>query len=176
MMHVGIVGPCSSGPLKDYLPDSGGIDLGWGGPPVTNLVHTFLTRGHRVSVITLSPRVTDRIILRGPRLTYYVYPTRNKGRIRDLFKVERQGLKEGIILAKPDLLHSHWTYEFALACLEKDLPTIVTTHDNAFQVFRFNKDLYRLGRLYIQIQVLRKSRFITAVSPYIESAEIKINY
>jgi len=87
--------------------------------------------------------------------------------MRDLYKVERQGLREGIRLAKPDILHAHWTYEFALACLETDLATLVTCHDNAFRVLRFTRDLYRLGRLYLQVQVIKKARFLTAVSPYL---------
>jgi len=87
--------------------------------------------------------------------------------MRDLFEVERRGLREGISLAKPDVLHAHWTYEFALACMETDLPTVTTSHDNAFQQLRFSKDLYRLGRLAMQIMVLRKARFLTAESPYL---------
>jgi glycosyltransferase involved in cell wall biosynthesis len=86
--------------------------------------------------------------------------------MRDLFRVEREGLREGIRLARPDILHAHWTYEFAMACLETNLPVVITTHDNAFQQLRFSKDLYRLGRLYIQIKVIRKARFLTAESPY----------
>src|SRR5689334_4727761 len=112
-MHIGIVGPCSSGPLAEFLPAYSGIDLGWGGYSVVELVRALLRRGHRVSVITLSPDITDARLLRGPRLTYFVYPTRIKRRMRDLFRIERQYLKEGIVLAQPDLLHAHWTYEFA---------------------------------------------------------------
>lgn len=166
-MHIGIVGPCSSGPLAEFLPDDAGVDLGWGGFPIVNLVRTLIRRGHRVSVITLSPQVSDRRILKGPQLTYYVYPTRLKKRMRDLYHVERDNLREGIELARPDLLHAQWTYEFALACFETDLPTVVTIHDNAFRVLSLNRDLYRLGRLCLQISVLRKARFLTAVSPYV---------
>jgi glycosyltransferase involved in cell wall biosynthesis len=90
--------------------------------------------------------------------------------MRDLYKLERQGLREGIQLAKPDLLHAHWTYEFALASLETGLPTVITSHDNAFQQLRFSRDLYRLGRLYLQIRVIRQAHFVTAVSPYLASS------
>lgn len=169
-MHIGIVGPCSSGPLADFLPSSGGVDLGCGGYSVVELVRALIGRGHRVSVVTLSSELLEPRILTGPSLDYYAYPTRMKRRMRDLYKAEREGLKQGISLAKPDILHAHWTYEFALACLETDFPTIVTMRDNAFQVLRFNRDLYRLGRLYLQIKVLRKARFLTAVSPYIANA------
>jgi|SRR5579872_72746 len=166
-MHIGIVAPCSSGPLADLLPESEGVDLGCGAHFMATLVRALVGRRHRVSVITLSPQLKETRVLMGPGLTYYVYPMRIKGRMRDLFKSERKGLKENIRLAKPDLLHAHWTYEFALASLETGLPTLVTSHDNAFQVLRFTTDLFRLGRLYLQLQVLRQARFMTAVSPYI---------
>src|SRR5207248_961652 len=47
---------------------------------------------------------------------------------------------------------------------------LITSQDNAFQVLRYSRDLYRLGRLYIQIRVIRKARFVTAVSPYLANA------
>jgi glycosyltransferase involved in cell wall biosynthesis len=166
-MHIGIVSPCSSGPLADLLPESNGIDLGCGVHFMATLIRALIERRHRVSVITLSPEISEPKMLRGSELTYYVYPERTRRRMRDLYKVERQGLREGISLAKPDVLHAHWTYEFAAASLEMGLPTLVTSHDNAFQQLRFSKDLYRLGRLYIQIQIIRKARFLTAVSPYL---------
>jgi glycosyltransferase involved in cell wall biosynthesis len=166
-MHIGIVSPCSSGPLADLLPESGGIDLGCGVHFMATLVRALIERGHRVSVVTLSPEISAPKILKGPDLTYYVYPMRMQRRMRDLYKVERQGLTEGIRLARPDILHAHWTYEFALACLETGLPVLVTIHDNAFQVLRFTRDLYRLGRLYLQIRVIKKARLLTAVSPYL---------
>lgn len=90
--------------------------------------------------------------------------------MRDLFRLERENLKKGIYSAKPDILHAHWTYEFALACLETNYPTIVTVRDNAFQILRFKTDLYRLGRLYLQMRVLRKARFLTVVSPYLANS------
>jgi glycosyltransferase involved in cell wall biosynthesis len=166
-MHVGIVSPCSSGPLADFLPDSNGLDLGCGVHFMATLVRALIGRGHRVSVVTLSPEVSHPKILKGSELTYYVYPMRTQRRMRDLYRVERQGLREGIRLAKPDVLHAHWTYEFALACLETGLPTLVTSHDNAFRVLRFTRDLYRLGRLYLQIRVIKQARLLTAVSPYL---------
>ena len=169
-MHVGIVAPCSSGLLADLLPASGGVDLGCGGYLIATLVRALIERGHRVSVITLSPELTERRILKGSQLTYYVYPMRTKRKMRDFFRVERQGLREGILLANPDILHAHWTYEFAMACLETYLPTIVTSHDNAFQILRFSRDMYRLGRLYLQVLVMRKARFLTAVSPYLANS------
>ncbi|MGH9857624.1 MAG: glycosyltransferase family 4 protein, partial [Acidobacteriota bacterium] len=137
---------------------------------MATLVRTLINRGHRVSVVTLSPNVQERQILEGSQLTFYVFPMRTQRKMRDLYKVERHGLREGIRLAKPDVLHAHWTYEFAMACFDVGLPTLVTSHDNAFQVLRFTRDLYRLGRLYLQIKVIRQAQFLTAVSPYLANS------
>lgn len=169
-MHIGIVSPCQSGPLSDLLSNSGGVDLGCGVYFMATLVRALIERGHHVSVITLSPEISDRRILEGPKLTYYVYPMRTQRRMRDLFKLEREGLREGILLARTDILHAHWTYEFAMACLETGLPTVVTSHDSGFQQLRFSRNLYRFGRLYMQIRVIRNARFLTAVSPYLANS------
>src|SRR5262249_11702185 len=80
LMHVGIVSPCSSGPLADLLPESNGIDLGCGVHFMATLVRTLIKRGHRVSVITLSPEISEPKILKGCELTYYVYPERTRRR------------------------------------------------------------------------------------------------
>src|SRR5688500_12562778 len=123
-MHIGIVSPCSSGPLADILPDSNGVDIGCGVHFMATLVRALISRGHRVSVVTLSPELAQPKLWKGPDLTYYVHPMRTNRKMRDFYKSEREGLKEGIRLAKPDVLHAHWTYEFALACLETGLPTL----------------------------------------------------
>jgi L-malate glycosyltransferase len=169
-MHIGIVSPCSTGPLADLLPNAGGVDLGCGVYFMTTLVRALIQRGHRVSVVTLSSALSEPRILKGSQLTYYVYPMRTQRRMRDFYKAERQGLREGICLAKPDLLHAHWTYEFALACLKTQLPVLVTSHDNAFQQLRFSPDPFRFGQLCIQVHVIRKARFLTAVSPYLANS------
>ena len=173
-MHIGIVSGCSSAPLTDLLPGSGGVNLGCGAAFMTTLVRALIDRGHRVSVVTLSPELTDKKILHGPKLTYYVYPMRSKKRMRDVYKFEREGLRDGIRLANPDVLHAHWTYEFALAALDSGLPTVVTSHDNAFRVLRFRPDLFRLAQAYLQIRVIRKAPFVTAVSPYIANSHRKL--
>jgi hypothetical protein len=102
------------------------------------VVRALIERGHYVSVVTVSAEITMPRILRGPELTYFSYPRRTQKRMRDLYKLERQGIRDGILLPKPDV-HAHWTYEFALACLKIGVPTLITSHDKAFRVLRFAK-------------------------------------
>src|ERR1700745_1546254 len=101
-MHIGLVSGCRSGPIADLLLEPNGPDLGCGAPFIATLVRALIERGHRVSVITLSPSIQKARVLKGPALTYYVYPMRGTRRMRDLYKVEREGLQEGIWQAKPD--------------------------------------------------------------------------
>jgi glycosyltransferase involved in cell wall biosynthesis len=42
----------------------------------------------------------------------------------------------------------------------------VTVHDNAFQIFRYFKNMYRFGRLLMSEQILKKVKFASTVSPY----------
>lgn len=156
--------------MSDLLPDGDGSDVGCGGHLITTLVRALVARGHRVSVITLSPSIEAPQVLAGPSLTYYVYPMRTRRRMRDLFALERRWLVTGLHCASPDVIHAHWTYEWAMASLETHLPTLVTTHDDGVRQLLYSRDLYRLGRLYMQVRVLREARFLTAVSPYLARA------
>jgi L-malate glycosyltransferase len=161
------VSPCSSGPLADLLSESEGADVGCGVHFMTTLVRALIGRGHQVSVVTLSSAISERKIFKDGPLAFYVYPMRTQRKTRDLYRLERNGLREGIGLAKPDLLHAHWTYEFSLACLEMGLPTLVTSHDSALKQVRFNPDPFRFAQFCLQIWVIRKAQFLTAVSPYL---------
>src|SRR5690606_8962609 len=134
----------SSGALADLLPDADGADLGCGGHLIATLVRALLERGHRLSVVTLSPELDAPRVLAGNDLAYYVYPMRTRRRMRDLFALERQGLLDGIRRARPDIVHAHWTYEWAMAALESRLPTLVTTHDDGMRQLLYSRDLYRL--------------------------------
>jgi hypothetical protein len=84
-MHIGIVSPCSSGPLADLQPESNGFDLGCGVHFMATLVRALIERRHRVSVITVSPEIQERKLLKASELTSYVYPERTRRRIRDLY-------------------------------------------------------------------------------------------
>jgi glycosyltransferase involved in cell wall biosynthesis len=64
-----------------------------------------------------------------------------------------------------DVIHAHWTYEFALAALGTDIPTLVTIHDLPWRVLKYFRDPYRAARLVMAYQVARKGKFFSAVSP-----------
>jgi glycosyltransferase involved in cell wall biosynthesis len=86
----------------------------------------------------------------------------------DGFRVERTLLRDAIRAHPADVIHAHWTYEFALAALAaRSAPAVVSVHDWAPEVLRHHRDPYRLVRLVMQASVLARARHLTANSPYI---------
>ncbi|MBF0143132.1 MAG: glycosyltransferase family 4 protein [Magnetococcales bacterium] len=173
-MKIGIAGPILVEALRDQLePGSGGASpaiRGLGGATVNLLVRGLLARGHEVVVFSLDPEVTREVVLRGPRLTLCLGPYRRRARWRalDLFRQERRYLSETIRRERPEVVHAHWTYEFALGALASGLPTLVTMRDWAPAVLRHYRDPYRLLRWVMDALTVRRSPYLTANSVYIQ--------
>ena len=184
-LHIGIAGPIATRDVAHLLdapvaalPE--GCD---GAPLLVTLIGELLRRGHRVSAFTLSNgmplRAGASLVARGPRLEIHYAPNRPRawppngwrpGRIVDLYAFERQGLLRSMRSARPDVIHAHWSYEFAWASLRSGLPHVVTCHDSPLRVARFERDFthgaYRWLRAGIAWHVLREARRVTTVSPY----------
>ena len=188
VIHIGIVGPIATADICHLL-DNGwaeGLPKGYPGAPfLSTLIGELLRRGHRVSAFTLSDDISlnrrEPVIAHGDNFTLSYSPMRRRawgpnglypGRILDLFSFERKHLQQAIEQAAPDVVHAHWTYEFALAALQTGLPHVVTCHDSPYKVARFysrekpTQSLYRWMRVLMAQKVLRQARCVTAVSPY----------
>lgn len=166
---IGVAGPVSTALLKTYLhepPEE--VTEGMPGISVTHLVRGLLDQGVRVSVYTLAPDVSDPLVLEGPTLRIFVGPFRRRHRMRDLMRKERRWIQEFIGLDGPDLVHAHWTYEYALGALAHSIPTLVTVRDWAPRILYHQRDAYRFGRLLMAGAVLIKGRHFAANSPYIQ--------
>ena len=169
-MKIGIAGPIQTAPLVEFLDD---VDLdktseGLGGIPVTQLVKGLLKTDHEVSVYSLDQNVNRREILRGKNLTVYYGPYRPRHRIWNFFKQERQSIRDFILADRADIVHAHWTYEFALGALASGKPTLITVHDWAPTIFRLKTDPYRFGRLLMACATFFKGSHFIANSPYIQ--------
>lgn len=184
-LHIGIAGPIATDDVRALLdaPDAA-LPAGYGGAPLLGtLIAALLQAGHRVSAFTLSRDLPlhDGLLRRagGPGFTLNWVPMRPRawpfngrrpGRIVDLYAFERAGLANAIESAAPDLVHAHWCYEFAAAALRSGLPHLVTCHDSPLRVARYQRDLrhggYRWLRALMAWQVLRRSRHVSTVSPY----------
>jgi glycosyltransferase involved in cell wall biosynthesis len=149
-----------------------------GAPLISNLIKDYLRRGHRVVAITLDDQMGDDdppFVHESPQLTYVVVPARSRtfrpngrrlGRTADFFWYERRRMLAQLRRYRPEVVHAHWTYEFALAALAYDPQTLVTVHDNALVIYRYVRTLNRLFHLLMARYVFRKGHRFTAVSPY----------
>jgi L-malate glycosyltransferase len=184
-MKIGIAGPIATESIAGFLRDDPlRLPIGYEGAPFfSSLIAALLERGHEVCAYTTSvmwptavalPRVTAR----GERFTiHYVQSRRHSfrfngarlGRMADFYRLERENLVRAIVEDRPDIVHAHWTYEFALAAMASKHPYVVTCHDSPAKVLKYMPNLYRFCRYLMARVVLRKATSLTAVSPYLKN-------
>ena len=184
-MHIGIAGPLGTSDIEHLL-DGDTTHLPRemkGATLLVTLIATLIQNGHEVSAYTtdpaLLPRRENRVLAKGHNLTVHFVPRRryslrpdrgSPGRMLDFFALERHALADAIRDDRPDIVHAHWTYEFAAAALDTGLPCLVTCHDAPWAILKVHRDLYRLGRLLMARSVLRRTQYATVVSPYLIDA------
>ncbi|MBM3662239.1 MAG: glycosyltransferase family 4 protein [Actinobacteria bacterium] len=166
-LRIGLAGPLTLYRLRSRLEDRPQLGAGLESRVLTDLVEELHRRGHELVCVSLSPDPDDWGSYRGDRLHLEVGPYRRRHRWIDGFRVERQWSVERLHRADVDIVHAHWTYEFALAALASDHPTLVTVHDWAPEILRHHRHPYRLVRLGMQRKVLRRAPHLIANSPYI---------
>ncbi|MGY2133072.1 glycosyltransferase family 4 protein [Hymenobacter sp. HD11105] len=172
-MKLGLSTPIDVDALRPYLDVADTvIPSGMGGSAITPLVQGLLEAGHHVSIYSLDPQVTTPVILRGPHLTIYLGHFRPRARHRclDLFQQEGKELARFIQQDKPEIVHAHWGYEFALGALISGYPHLITLHDDPWLILRYMPDAYRVARLLLKLRVLRWGKNFTAVSPYLANS------
>lgn len=186
-MRIALVGPFTGASL------SSGFALGAasqpplppgypGAPLMTTLARALVECGHEVAAISTcySSPVAELEPFRhwpgqaGRELDIYFCPQRprsfrgsgaHRGRALDAFGQERRWLQAAIAHFQPELIHAHWTYEFAWAALDSGVPTLATAHDSPAKVLRYMPNLYRLVRYLMARRVIGRARQLTAVSP-----------
>lgn len=179
-MKIALLGPISTAGISQFLHESPppGFPVGYGGAPFMNtLIAELLAKGHELCAITSGGYVATRnskpVSLKGPRFTFYCCPSRKHsirptagrvGRILDFFAYERRNMEAVLSEVRPDFIHAHWTYEFAMAAMASGIPYLVTAHDDPAEVLKLSKDIYRLGRYAMARHVLRHAKALTAVS------------
>ncbi len=166
-MRVAVAGPLGLGPLRTRLDGAPALPPGLGNASVTQLVVGLLDAGHEVVVVTLDRAVGDLVEARGAGLRVLVGPYRPAHRARDAFRAERAAVTALLAAADVELVHAHWTYEFALGAIASGLPTLVTARDWAPTILRHDPSPYRAVRLVMSAAALRAAAHVTAVSPYL---------
>jgi L-malate glycosyltransferase len=152
-------------PVVDGLP--AGVDWVGGGVLVSELALGLVAAGHDVHVATLGVDVEEDRVVPGDGLTVHVGHYRRRGRARDLFRSERAAVSRAVRRVAPDVAHAHWTYEYALGALATGVPTVVTVHDWAPTILRFDPQPYRFMRLAMAVRALARADALTAPSPYL---------
>ncbi len=184
-MRIGIAGPLGT-PDIEHLLDGDASHLPRemkGASLLVTLIEALIRNGHEVAAFTtdsaLEPRRHKRVIARGHQFTVHYVPRRRhslrpdrgaRGRMLDFFALERHALMDAILEERPDIVHAHWTYEFAAAALDTGLPCLLTCHDSPWAILNMQRDLYRVGRLLMAKSVLHRARHATVVSPYLVEA------
>ncbi len=86
---------------------------------------------------------------------------------RDFFRSERSDLVDLMHRHPVDIINAHWSYEFAWAAMATGIPTLVTLHDHAYTVLRYQTDFYRIVRLIMNSITLKKAKHLSVVSDYL---------
>lgn len=172
-LHIAVLTPFLTSPLRPFIPSLTEQDCsmapGMGGYGVVNLATFRISEGLKTSIITLDTHLEGNPIVRhGDVGSLYCYPRRKKHLLRDLFKVERDYIEQALNEIKPDLIHAHWTYEYALAALLKprDVPVLITVRDHSFDVLRYSFSNYWPNYLITQ-WVLKRGKNFSVVSPHV---------
>ncbi len=189
-MRIVVTGQAALEQLRPYLnlDEDVQIPAGQGGVPPIHEIRMLIERGHDVTLVTLDSTVTREVILKGDRLTVHVGPCRSQHAIRDLFREERRYLEATIRSIDPDVVHAHWTYEYALGALDSGYPVVVTIHDAPFRILRWNLPQHGNGQLvgrlartihwtirtFMAWRVARRSRFTIAVSPHTRDHFVRV--
>ena len=166
-MKIGFAGPASLKMLAEHVRDGQDLPRGYEFPPLSIWTEQLLARGHQVALFTIAPDMIRPRSFYGDRLTIHIGRQRSHGRARDLFALERHDLLTLMKAECCDIIHAHWTYEFALAALDSGRPCLITAHDAPINILRHTPDPYRLVRLWMAWSVARRARHLTAVSTHV---------
>jgi glycosyltransferase involved in cell wall biosynthesis len=141
-----------------------------GGLALNLLGRELLQRGFRVAIVSHLPG-TPHQVYSGENFRYVSVESRVRARDRALsfWRRERFYMAREVRKLNPQLVHAHWTYEYALAGLTTRIPLLITAHDAPLAIFKIFRDPYRFIRLLVAIRVsfVSSSRGvpIAAVSP-----------
>lgn len=149
-----------------------GAPPGQGGAPVTDLAAGLRRLGIGVTVVTLDPTIEETFRVKADGVTVVYCPLRGPPRYRartralDLFELEIRHLTREIKEARSDLVHAHWTYEYAEAAVRSGRPHLVTMHDLGWGCLWQFRDTYRAMRLVMKYRTMPRVRNLTVVAPF----------
>lgn len=170
-VKIGVAGPITLSMLQSLFPRGTKLPETWSHPLIATLVESLHQRGHEIVVFGLSAGVRNTQFFAGNRIEAYICPQRRaRWQMLDFFGLERRALADAMQQSGCDVIHSHWTYEFGAAAVESGVRHVVTAHDNPLAVLRFARHPYWVAKPFLAPRVVRKAKYLTAVSPYIAAS------
>jgi glycosyltransferase involved in cell wall biosynthesis len=163
-MNLGIASPVSLQLLSNLVDDGMQLPPGYLFAPSADWIQELMRRGHHVTVYTTAREIASPKTFFGDGITIRIAPQRTNGAGRDLFAFERRQLQEMMAEDQCDVIHAHWTYQFALASLSSGIPTLITIHDLPWKVLWNFRDFHRVARLFMAYEVAMRGTHFTAVS------------
>jgi glycosyltransferase involved in cell wall biosynthesis len=169
-MHIGIASPLDIKLLSGLVEVPDKVQCTSVVPYISLLIQEIAKHGHRLSIFTFSFDVDNTEIFLGENITLYICPMRKNVRELGLsfYKAERRIMKEMIERENPEIVHAHWTYEYALAAISASDSHIITAHDAPWGVFRYAMNIFRIIKLLMAYRVSFSAKYMTAVSPFTE--------
>jgi glycosyltransferase involved in cell wall biosynthesis len=135
--------------------------------PITSLlINALLQKGHEIVVYTTSYKIAEPVVIESDRATICVAPfTPHPG--RDFFKLIRQNLIQLMNKYPADIINAHWSYEYAWAALDTNIPVVVTVRDHAFTILKYHLIPFRVVRWLMNSIVLSRAKELTTNSHYL---------
>lgn len=166
-MRIGFAAPIHLPGLDDWLDVESTRVRTYSFPYMSELVSAYLERGHEVDVYSYKLSSRDPNTLGHGPLRVFLANRRRQPKLRaaDRFLQERRSLARVIASSRPDVIHAHWTYEFAAAALQTGRPTLVTAHDSPSALRENFGGFYWNRRASLGQQVLHRVSRLSAVSP-----------
>jgi len=170
-MKIGLVMPVSWEPLLPYLPQ--GVKLP---EPLkfefgSHLAVALRKLGHEVHVFTLCQLFQGEMHVSGDGIHVHITGYR-KGAWRytlDFYRTESRVLLKMLNTFPCDILHAHWTYEFALPVVKSTFKHVVSVRDAPWKVlWLFTPKSFRTMRLILAYYVISRSKNLLVASPYME--------
>lgn len=172
MLRIGIAGPISLDPFSDIIPPGSLPPKIYSFPLIGALARALFENGHSLHIFALSTDITEPRKITAGRLSLSILPMRKRGTAYDFYRQERRFLTAAMRESDCDIIHAHWTYEFAAAAQESGKKTLITAHDSALVVSRYflgtTGALFWIMRSLLGLYVLRRAGNLTSVSPYVD--------
>ncbi|GJM63529.1 glycosyltransferase family 4 protein [Persicobacter diffluens] len=144
--------------------------LGAPATAITNIVKGMHALGHEIIIFTLDYRSTGRFVFKGERITLVLDQERNRARYKlwDGWKYEINQIKSLCLEYEADIYHAHWSYEYALGVIKSGQPHLITFRDDAWEILKYFKDIYRLGKFALDRRVKAEGKHFSVNSIYLQ--------